>query len=85
MELLQPGQRVLVGLDGHEHGDAGVHARRVEDGDAALDDAGLLQLLDAPPARRGRQSDLLADVCHRSCAVVLQDAQDLDVHLVEHG
>ena len=42
-------------------------------------------LLDAAPAGRGRQPHLLADVGHRPRAVLLQDLQNLDVHLVEHG
>jgi hypothetical protein len=85
VEALEPGQGMLVGLDRHEHGDADIDARRVEDGDAPLDDAGLLQLLDAAPAGCGREPDLLADIGHGERAVLLQDLENLDVHLIEHG
>src|SRR5262245_36347846 len=54
VEFLQPGERVLIGLDGHKYRDARVHPRRIENRHAPLDDARLFQLLDATPARRGR-------------------------------
>src|SRR5215510_11697223 len=54
MEFLQPGKRVLIGLDGDKHRDARVHPWRIEDRHAPLDHARLFQLLDATPAGRGR-------------------------------
>jgi hypothetical protein len=77
---------VRVGFDGHEHGDAGIDLDRIEHGNTTADDAGLLQPLDAPPTRRGGQANLLADFRHGSCAVLLQQGKDLEIHLVEcHG
>src|SRR5215467_8747204 len=46
VEFLQPGERVLIGLDRHKYRDARVHPRRIENRHALLDDARLFQLLD---------------------------------------
>ena len=54
----------------------------VEDGDAPLDDAFFLKLLDAPPARRGRQTDFLGDIGDRERRVLLQEAENFSVKAV---
>ena len=54
----------------------------IEDGDAALDDALFLELLDAPPARRRRQPHLLRDVGDGKRRVFLQQAQDFAVEAI---
>jgi hypothetical protein len=44
----------------------------------------LFELLDPPPAGRGGESYLLADVGDGAGAILLQDPEDLDIHLIEH-
>jgi hypothetical protein len=44
-----------------------------------LDDAGLLQRLDPPPARRGGQADLLGKIGVAQPAVPLQPLEDAPV------
>ncbi len=76
---------MLAGLDGHEHRHTGVDLNRIEDRDPALDHTGLFQLLHAAPAGRRRKADFLADVSDRPGAILLQNAEDLDIHVIEHG
>src|SRR5690606_1810350 len=73
------------GADGDEDGDARADLLGIEQRHAPLDVARLLQLLDAPPARRGRQANGLADLGDGKRAVLLQDAKDVDIHGVEHA
>ncbi|MCY1245597.1 hypothetical protein D9M72_587610 [compost metagenome] len=68
-----------VCADRHEHRDLGVDLHRIEKGDTAADDAVLFHLLDAPPARRGRQADLLCKVGNSQRGILLQQAQDFAV------
>ena len=58
-------------------------ARRLMHGGKALDDAGILQRLEAPRARRRRQADLLRQLGDRLASVALQDIEHLDLELVE--
>jgi hypothetical protein len=44
----------------------------------------LLQLLNAPPAGRGGKAGFLADLSNGKRAVLLEDRQYLNVHIVEH-
>ena len=85
MELVEPFLGVLARSDGDEHRHSHIDLLRVEKGHAPLNDAALLELLDAPPARRCRKPDLLADFGDRHRAVLLQDVEDPAVHSVEHG
>jgi hypothetical protein len=55
----------------------------VEHGDAALDDAGVLQPLDAPPAGARRKAHALGDLGHRQAGVMLDQVQDTGVDGVE--
>ena len=83
-EALQPLVIVLVGGDGDEGGDAGVDLARIEERDAADDDALLLELLDAAPAGRGRQADPAADLGDRHGRVLLEDLQNLAIETIDH-
>jgi hypothetical protein len=71
--------------DGDEHRHPHIDFLRIHERHAPLNDAGLFELLDAAPARRGRKADLLADFGNRDRAVLLQDFEDFSVHAVEHG
>ena len=57
-------------------------ANRVEQRDAATDNAVLLHLLDAPPARRRRQADLLGKIGDGQRRVFLKDAKNFSVESV---
>jgi hypothetical protein len=76
---------VLVRLDRDEDRHAGIHLGRIEDGDSATDHARLLEFLNAPPARRCRKADLLADLGHGARTILLQNGEDLDIHIIEHA
>jgi hypothetical protein len=86
-ELLEMAGRFLVQCDFHEHQQGGADGRRIEAGMVAGDDAVALHAFH--PFDRGRdgQAHLLGQVLHRDPAIVLQDAQDLAVELVQgaHG
>ena len=73
---------VRIGAYRHENGDAHIDLLVVEDGHAPPDDALFLELLDAPPARRGRQADFLGDIGDRKCRVLLQEAENFSVKAV---
>ena len=55
----------------------------VQDGVVAADQTAVLELLYALDHRRRRQADLIADLGERQPAVVLQQAQDVTVDVVE--
>lgn len=84
VELFEPGGVVLVGADGGEDTDGDIQALRVQQGYAAVDDAGLFQLLNASPAGGAAQADAFGDVRDRARAVGLQNVEDGSVELV-HG
>src|SRR5690606_32449658 len=81
-ERLQPGGIVLVGADGDEHVDAEVEAVAVEQGDPPVDHAALFEVLDASPARRGRQADALGDLRNGQAGIVLKEGEDFLVDAI---
>ena len=83
-EALEPLVIVLVGGDGDEGGDFGVDPLGVEQGDTAGDDAVLLELLDAAPARCRRETNAAADFGDGDGGVLLEDLQDLAIEAVDH-
>ena len=68
-----------------EDRDVEAERRAVEQRDAPADDPGLLELLDAPPAGRGREAGAGGDLGHRQRAFPLQQVEDAPVEAVEHG
>ncbi|MCY1454996.1 hypothetical protein D9M71_720990 [compost metagenome] len=85
LELLQvaPPVRRQLDADEHHHGQAELAA--VEQRHLALDQPLLLQAMDAPPARRLRQLDLLGDLRRRQVGVVLQQAENPPVEGAQRG
>src|SRR6185312_13462874 len=81
-EALRPIGVVLVGADGDEHGDADIHPVRIEQGDAPRNDAGGLELLDAPPAGRGGEAGAAGDLLDGQRAILLQAGEDSTVDIV---
>src|SRR6266853_1692259 len=61
---------------------ADVERMRVQQRHGAPDDAVLLQLLDAPPARGLGQADAIGDLGGAQLAVTLQQLQDSGIQLV---
>ncbi len=70
---------MVAGLDRNEHGDAEPDLLRIDQRDAARDDAVGLQPLQPLPARRRRQADTLADFGDGQRGVLLDDGEDLSV------
>src|SRR5262245_62057281 len=70
---------MVAGFDRHENGNAQPDLSRVDQRDAARDDAVSLKALQPLPARRRRQADALADLGNRERGVLLHDSQDLPV------
>src|SRR5207249_6538840 len=71
--------------DADERRDVEPEPARVEERTVAEDDAGGFELLDALENGRRREPDRLADAGQRRPAVVLEEAQDLKVCLVQLG
>jgi hypothetical protein len=59
------------------------HRLAFQERHAGADDAGLLQAVDAPPARRGRQPDPAGDLRQRHAGIVLQAIQNLLVEGIQ--
>jgi len=66
-------------LDVDEHCHVQPEFLRVEQGDLALDQPLLLHAVDASPARRLRQFDLLGNFRRGEIGVVLQQKEDLAI------
>ena len=79
LELVQVVAAMGRELDIDEYRDAQAELLRVEQGDLALDQPFLLHAVDAPPARRLRQLNLLGDLGGGEVGVVLQQAEDAAV------
>ncbi len=76
---------MLPCLDAHEHGDPDVELGSVEQGDPAADDPRLLEVLDAPPAGRGREPGAFGDLRYRQGRVLLQAVEYLPVDTVHRA
>src|SRR6185312_16304883 len=73
---------VRVGTYRDEYGNAHIDLAGIEKCDPTFDDALFLELLDAPPARRGRQADLLGHIGNRECRVLLEQSEDFSVQAI---
>ena len=73
---------MLAGADADKGGQAQPQRLRLQQRHPAADHAGLLQLLNAPPARRGGQADALGDLRQRQGGIPLQQGQDFPVEAV---
>jgi hypothetical protein len=60
-----------------------VTSRPIQKRHARLDDAVLFELLNAPPASRGRQPQLRGDVRNRQGASPLQDVQQPQIQVIQ--
>jgi hypothetical protein len=70
-------------LDGAVDLEAQAQQFAVQDGHAALDDAGILKALDPAPAGAGGQSDPLGDLRDGQAGVMLDEIQNLSIDGVE--
>ena len=76
---------MVGGLNRDEHRDRQAELVRIQHGDPGADDAGLLHALDAFPAGRGGEADLVGDVVQRERCILGEEAQDGAVGGVEVG
>jgi len=70
-------------FDGDEDADGKSDGALIERCAITRDHAALFQHLDAPVARRGRESDLCRNLLHRHPAVLLKQGQDFAVNVVD--
>jgi hypothetical protein len=67
-----------------EDRDVEAERRAIEQRDATADHAGLLELLDAPPARRRRDAGARCDLGDRQRSLALQQVEDPPVEAIEY-
>src|SRR5258708_38872488 len=75
---------MVAGLDGNKHREPDADRFRRDQRHPLQDDAGLLQALDALPARALRQADAMRDLRQRKAGILLQEHHDLPVDRI-HG
>jgi hypothetical protein len=85
LEFVEVAAPVSGQLDVDEHRHVQPELLGVEEGDLALDQPVFLHAVDAPPARRLRQLDLLGDLRRGEVGVVLQQQQNLAVDAAQRG
>lgn len=76
LELLDAAFVVAGQVNVRERADMEPELLAVEEGGVALDHARLLHVLDAAPARRAGEADLIGDLLHGAARVELQQAKD---------
>jgi hypothetical protein len=76
---------MFSGANRHKDGHAGAKLLRVQQGDTLFDIALGLKPLDALPAGIGGEIDALRHLDDRERSVLLQDAEQPDIVLVEGG